>query len=62
MNLFPVDEGTAEFYCSVLNQLKNAGTPIPTNDIWIAATAFQHGLKLYTLDAHFARIDGLLRI
>ena len=58
--LFPVDEGTAEYYSAVLNQLKKAGTPIPTNDIWIAATAFQHGLPLYSLDSHFSSIQGLI--
>jgi len=33
---------------------------IPTNDIWIAATAFQHGLPLYTTVNHFSRVQGLL--
>jgi predicted nucleic acid-binding protein len=42
--LYSVDEYTAEYYCSILNQLKKRGTPIPTNDIWIAAAALQHGL------------------
>jgi predicted nucleic acid-binding protein len=58
--LYPLDENTAEYYSSVLNQLKNQGTPIPTNDIWIAATAFQHGLQIYTFDKHFSNIAGLL--
>lgn len=60
VTLYAVNEDTAEYYCSILNQLKNQGTPIPTNDIWIAATAFQYGLQLYTLDAHFSHIKGLL--
>ena len=51
---------TAEYYSSILNQLKGQETPIPTNDIWIAAIAFQHGLELYTLDKHFSKISGLL--
>ncbi|MGH8475970.1 MAG: PIN domain-containing protein [Methylococcales bacterium] len=38
------------------------GTPVPTNDIWIAATALQKGLPLFTLDQHFQRIAGLLLI
>jgi len=59
--LYPLDENTAEYYSSVLNQLKDQGTLIPTNDIWIAATAFQHGLSLYTLDKHFSNVAGLLR-
>jgi len=58
--VYAVDEDTAEYYSSVLNQLKEQGTPIPTNDIWIAAVAFQHGLQLFTQDKHFNHIRGLL--
>jgi len=57
-----IDEATADFYASVLNQLKQAGTPIPTNDIWIAAVVFQHGYKLYTKDKHFNFIHGLVQL
>ena len=59
-NLYAVDENTAEYYSSIINQLRISGTPIPTNDIWIAATAFQYGLQLYTADKHFSHIAGLL--
>ena len=55
-----IDEDTAEFYSTILRGLKKRGTPIPTNDIWIAAAAFQHGLQLYSLDQHFQSIEGLL--
>jgi predicted nucleic acid-binding protein len=58
--LYPVNEYTAEYYSSTLNQLKKQGTPIPTNDIWIASTALQHGLQLYTFDKHFSHVAGLL--
>ena len=58
--LYSIDEVTAEFYSAILNQLKKQGTPIPTNDIWIAATALQHGLPVYTFDRHFEHIAGLL--
>ena len=54
-----VDETTAEFYAEVLDSLRQSGDPIPTNDIWIAAIAFQHGLRLYTLDGHFSKVPGL---
>jgi len=54
-----VDEETADIYASVLNKLRRQGTPIPTNDIWIAACAMQHGLKVYTRDRHFQIIPGL---
>jgi tRNA(fMet)-specific endonuclease VapC len=52
---------TADLYAYVINQLKKAGNPIPTNDIWIAACAFEHGYKLFSKDQHFDRIPGLLR-
>lgn len=60
VTLYTIDENTAEYYCVIINQLKKNGPPIPTNDIWIAATAFQYGLTLYTLDKHFCNIEGLL--
>lgn len=60
VHLYSITEDTAEFYSTTLNQLKKHGTPIPTNDIWIAAAAFQHGLQLFTLDKHFLCIEGLL--
>ncbi len=60
VTLYGIDEYTAEYYSSILNQLKRTGSPIPTNDIWIAAAAFHHGLRLYTLDTHFSNIEGLL--
>ena len=59
--IHPVDDETADFYASILNELKAAGTPIPTNDIWIAATVFQHGYKLLSMDKHFSMIPGLFR-
>jgi len=61
VQLYSIDNETAEFYSTILNQLRQNGTPIPTNDIWIAATAFQHGLPLYTLDNHFSLIANLPR-
>lgn len=57
--VYSVDDETAEFYSEVLHNLRTASTPIPTNDIWIAAIAFQHGLKLFSTDVHFQRIKGL---
>lgn len=60
VSIISVGEDTAEYYSAILNDLKKKGTPIPTNDIWIAAAAFQYGLQLYTLDKHFYHIDGLL--
>lgn len=58
--LYSANEATAEYYSLILNQLKQKGTPIPTNDIWIASVAFQHGLPLYTMDQLFSYVEGLL--
>jgi tRNA(fMet)-specific endonuclease VapC len=55
-----IDVEVADFYASIFNNLKVAGTPIPTNDIWIAAVAFQHGYKIFTKDKHFNLIPGLV--
>ena len=57
--VYNVDDQTSGFYANVFNNLKKAGTPIPTNDIWIAAIAFQHGLKIFTKDSHFNHVAGL---
>ena len=58
----PVDVETADFYAAIRDNLKSAGTPIPTNDIWIAAVAFQHGYKLFSKDRHFKLIPGLVQL
>lgn len=50
---------TAELYGRIWADLASAGSMIPQNDIWIAATALQHDLPLATKDAHFENIDGL---
>ena len=57
--VYSVDEDTSEFYAEILNNLREIGRPVPTNDIWIAAVAFQNGLKLFTKDNHFKAIAGL---
>lgn len=50
---------TAEHYGRIRAQLAKAGTPIPENDIWIAALALEHGLPLTARDAHFDLVTGL---
>ena len=51
--------GTARQYGEIKEALRLKGRPLPENDIWIAAIAIQHGLKLATRDTHFKEIDGL---
>jgi tRNA(fMet)-specific endonuclease VapC len=55
-----LDQETAERYALILNTLWKAGTPIPTNDQWIAASAMQHGLRLLTTDAHFQKVAQVI--
>ena len=57
--LFPGRE-TAEHYARLFVQLKHAGTPVPDNDLWIAALVLEHDLRLITRDEHFRRIPQLL--
>ena len=52
---------TAEHYARIFVQLKRAGTPVPDNDLWIAAQVLEHDLVLITRDRHFAFIPQLLR-
>jgi tRNA(fMet)-specific endonuclease VapC len=60
VRVVPVDEETADRYAVIHDQLRRAGTPVGSNDLWIAASALQHGLRLLTLDADFQRIPGLV--
>ncbi len=58
----PIDERTSVVYGSVFMQLRKRGTPIPSNDIWIAACALVAGTPLFTFDAHFAHVDQLIPV
>lgn len=62
VQIYTIDEGTAEFYAEILNNLRKKGAPIPTNDIWIASVAFQHGLRLFSKDQHFKKVKGLILV
>jgi tRNA(fMet)-specific endonuclease VapC len=59
VQLIPLGEITADRYSRVAHQLRRQGRPIPTNDIWIAAQAMEHGAELITSDGHFEQIPGL---
>jgi tRNA(fMet)-specific endonuclease VapC len=53
------DRAIARRYGAIKNALREKGRPIPENDLWIAATALEHGLVLATRDVHFRDVDGL---
>jgi tRNA(fMet)-specific endonuclease VapC len=54
-----IDAGISHRYAQIHQSLRKLGQPIPTNDLWIAAAALEHGLVLYTRDTHFQRVPGL---
>jgi tRNA(fMet)-specific endonuclease VapC len=60
VRLCSVDDITAPSYAHVYRSLKHKGKPIPTNDMWIAASALQQGCALFSFDGHFQHIDGLV--
>ena len=60
VNLVEIGEITSDRYSRIATQLKRRGTPVPSNDIWIAAQTMEHGAELITSDLHFARISGLV--
>jgi len=59
--LYP-DENTTHHYSRIFAQLRLQGTPIPVNDIWIAALAVQHDLIVYSRDSHFDNLPQIARI
>lgn len=56
------DEQTTHHYAALFAQLRTRATPIPTNDIWIAALVIQHGLTLVDRDRHFDQLAQLSRL
>lgn len=56
------DDQTTHHYAAIFRQLKRQGTPIPTNDLWIAALVLQHDLVLCDRDRHFDRLPQLTRV
>jgi tRNA(fMet)-specific endonuclease VapC len=62
VKLLAVGPETAEHYADVYAQLRRKGRPIPSNDMWVAASAREHGLALFTRDVHFQEIEGLLTV
>lgn len=60
VSVVAIDEDTAERYAVILNGLWTIGRPIPTNDLWIAASAMQYGLTVLTTDAHFTHVVQIL--
>ena len=60
VEIIHIGKTTSDRYSRIAHHLKRQGTPIPSNDIWIAAQAMEHGAELITLDRHFENITGLV--
>jgi len=56
------DEQTTHHYAGLYRQLRKQGTPLPTNDMWIATLVLQHSLILYDRDSHFDALPQLPRL
>lgn len=56
------DVETSDHYAAVRTELKQAGTPIPANDCWIAALIRQHGMPILSRDRHFDAVNNVRRI
>ena len=60
VNLAEIGKITSDRYSRIATQLKRHGTPLPTNDIWIAAQTVEQGAELISSDQHFEKISGLV--
>jgi tRNA(fMet)-specific endonuclease VapC len=60
VKIIEMDEETSERYAAIVNYLRAKGNPLPTNDLWIAASAMQHGLKILTMDKHYIEIPQII--
>jgi tRNA(fMet)-specific endonuclease VapC len=57
-----VDDATSVHYADIREELRQAATPIPENDLWISSLGRQHSLPLVSRDAHFDKVQGLRRV
>jgi tRNA(fMet)-specific endonuclease VapC len=56
------DDQTTHHYAALFLQLRKQGTPIPTNDMWLAALVLQHNLVLHARDKHFDHLPQVIRV
>ena len=60
VDILEIDDETSERYAVILCHLRAKGTPVPTNDLWIAASAMQYGLKVLTTDQHYTEVPQII--
>lgn len=59
VRILPLNGQSAEIFGDLKQKLKEAGTPVPINDLWIGAQAVENGAKIVTFDRHFLQIPGV---
>ena len=62
VKIVEVTEDVANAYARIFRVLKANGTPIPQNDLWIAACAITKGAVVYSLETHFSNVPLLERV
>jgi tRNA(fMet)-specific endonuclease VapC len=60
VEFLPVSYTTADRFGRIAVSLRRKGSPMPSNDIWIAAHAIESGAELLSFDRHFENIEGLV--
>lgn len=60
VNVLTIDDETTDRWAVIAAFLKKSGTPVASNDIWIAASAMQHGLPILTSDRDFQKIPQVI--
>lgn len=60
VKLVKITGNTAKHYANIYAYLRGIGRPIPTKDLWIAATCMEHGTELLTLDSHFLSVPQII--
>lgn len=62
VSVIDVDDQVSRVYAELVTDLRRAGTPVPTNDVWVAAAAWHAGCAVLTYDAHFKRMTRVAAI
>lgn len=57
--LLEISRDIADRYGQLMKILLQKGSPLPTNDVWIAAATLESGARLVTYDRHFDKVPGL---
>jgi len=60
VQVLTIEKETSERYAAIYDFLRKAGTPVSPNDLWIAASAMQHGLRIVTTDSDFKKIPQII--